>query len=92
MTNLNVNWTVRLAKEAAKQLKDLLPEQQELIRKRLREMAHDPFQGDVKALKGRWKGRYRKRAGRYRIIFIPLYREQVIEISAILLRTERTYD
>lgn len=55
-------------------------------------MADDPFRGDVKALRGRWKGRYRKRAGRYRIIFIPLHRERIIEVSAILLRTERTYD
>ena len=37
-------------------------------------MGEDPFQGDVRPLRGRqWQGRYRKRVGRYRIIFIPYH-------------------
>ena len=87
-----MNWTVRLSKEAERQLKQLPTDRQELIRKRLREMRRDPFRGNVKMLKGKkWKGRYRKVVGRYRLIFIPFYQEQVVEISAILLRTEKTY-
>ena len=55
-------------------------------------MRQDPFEGDVQPLKGKtWQERYRKRVGRYRLIFIPSHRERLVEISAILLRNERTY-
>jgi mRNA-degrading endonuclease RelE of RelBE toxin-antitoxin system len=55
-------------------------------------MQVNPFRGDVKPLKGKdWKGRYRKRIGRYRIIFVPIPALRVVEISQILLRTEKTY-
>lgn len=58
----------------------LTPEEERLVRKgetHLREMREDPFRGDVKPLKGKqWKGRYRKR---------------IVEISPILLRTEKAY-
>jgi len=85
-------WTVRLAKAAAGQLSELPLDHQELVRMHLREMAHDPFRGDVKPLKGKqWKGRYRKRVGRYRVIFIPFHAERAVEVSAILLRSEKTY-
>lgn len=87
-----MNWTVRLSKEAERQLKQLPLDRQELIRKRLREMREDPFRGDVKPLKGKkWKGRYRKVVGRYRLIFIPFHQERVVEISAIVIRAEKTY-
>ena len=87
-----MSWTVRLAKAAARQLSRLPSDHQELLRKHLREMIVDPFHGDVKPLKGKqWKGRYRKRVGRYRVIFIPFYVEQIVEASAILLRSEKTY-
>ena len=84
-------WTVKLAKTAARQLSELPPDHQDLIRTHLREMVHDPFRGDVKPLKGKqWKGRYRKRVGRYRVIFLPFFVERIVEVSAILLRSEKT--
>ena len=55
-------------------------------------MKDDPFSGDLVRLKGQqWKGRFRKRVGRYRLIFTPYYSEHVIEISQILIRSEKTY-
>jgi hypothetical protein len=55
-------------------------------------MRQDPFQGNVRALQGRrWQGRYRKRVGRYCLIFIPFHQQRIVEISAILLRDEGTY-
>jgi mRNA-degrading endonuclease RelE of RelBE toxin-antitoxin system len=87
-----MTWTVRLSRGAARQLRQLPQDQQALIRARLREMRDDPFSGDVIPLKGRrWQGRYRKRVGRYRIIFLPNHAEHIVEISAILLRNEQTY-
>ena len=44
------------------------------------------------SLKGKaWKGWYRKRVGRYRIIFLPYLKEQIVEISVIVARDEKTY-
>jgi len=55
-------------------------------------MREDPFRGDVEPLKGKkWKGQYRRVVSRYRLIFIPFHQERIVEIVAILLRTEKTY-
>ncbi|MGH8646053.1 MAG: type II toxin-antitoxin system RelE family toxin [Gammaproteobacteria bacterium] len=63
-----------------------------LIRNKLGEMAEDPFRGDVVPLKGKeWKGYYRKRVGRYRIIFVPHQRGRTVDVVAILVRDEKTY-
>ena len=87
-----MTWTVVLAKDAEKQFNNIPVDRQELILKHLRGMREDPFRGDVKPLKGKkWKGRYRKRIGQYRLIFVPRYAERIVEVSAILTRSERTY-
>ena len=87
-----MTWTVRLSRDAARQLRRLPQDQQALIRPRLREMRDDPLHGDVIPLKGRrWQGRYRKRVGRYRIIFVANHVERIVEVAAILLRDEQTY-
>jgi mRNA-degrading endonuclease RelE of RelBE toxin-antitoxin system len=87
-----MSWTVNLSRDAARQLKNAPRDQQRLLLARLDEMAEDPLRGDVKPLKGaRWRGRFRKRVGRWRIIFIPHHEQQLVEVSAILLRSEKTY-
>jgi len=87
-----MNWTIRLSKEAAKQLKGLPADRATLLRRRLREMGDDPLQGDVKPLKGKeWHGWYRKRVGRYRLIFTLDHSQHLVEVAAILKRDERTY-
>jgi mRNA-degrading endonuclease RelE of RelBE toxin-antitoxin system len=85
-------WGVRLAKAAAKQLEKLPPDYQTLLLTKLNAMRDDPLQGDVQPLKGKQpKGRYRKRVGRYRIIFTPDHDNRVVGVSAILPRDEKTY-
>ena len=85
-------WTIRLSPEATRQLSALPRDHQVTIGRAIDRMRQDPFQGNVQPLKGKqWQGRYRKRVGRYRLIFIPFHRERVVEISAILLRDEQTY-
>jgi hypothetical protein len=44
----------------------------------------DPIEGK------RWQGRYRKRLGGHRLIFIGDRRERIAETSAILLTDEQT--
>ena len=85
-------WTIQLSSDAEKQLSKLPRDRRELVGKAIDRMEEDPFQGDVAPLKGkRWRGRYRKVVGGYRIIFLPFRHVQVVEISQILIRSEKTY-
>ena len=85
-------WSIRLSLEAEKQLSELPGNRQAIIARAIDRMVEDPFQGNVRPLKGRkWKGRYRKVAGQYRLIFIPFHQQQTVEISQILIRSEKTY-
>ena len=85
-------WTIRLSPEAEKQLTHLPRDHQETLARAIDRMCNNPFQGDVQPLKGKkWQGRYRKRVGNYRLIFIPFHSEHRLEISQILLRSEKTY-
>ena len=85
-------WTIRLSPEATRQLSALPRDHQVTIGRAIDRMRQDPFQGNVQPLKGRrWHGRYRKRVDRYRLIFMPFHQQHIVEISAILLRTEGTY-
>ena len=87
-----MSWRAELSDAAERQLKRLPRDIQARIARAIDEIEADPFRGDVIPLKGRrWQGRYRKRVGRYRIIFIPNHAERLVEISAILLRNEQTY-
>ena len=87
-----MKWDVRLANHAASQLEKVPRDYYELLLKKLREMAEDPFRGDVVPLKGKeWKGYYRKRVGRYRIIFRPYQSDHIADVVAILARDEKTY-
>jgi mRNA-degrading endonuclease RelE of RelBE toxin-antitoxin system len=54
-------------------------------------MAASPLQGDVKALRGReWAGIFRRRAGRYRILFTADHSRQLVSVLRILRRSEKT--
>ena len=89
-----MTWTVQLTRTAVKQLRKLPRDTQQRIKRAIETLEKDPFAGDLKALKGSgWKGRYRKRVGRYRLIFILLSEPSTrrIIISAILSRSEKTY-
>ncbi len=87
-----MEWTVRLSPEAEKQLSRLPRDRQELIAKSIDGMRAEPFHGNAKALKGKqWEGRFRRAVGRYRLIFLPDHSNRVIEISQILIRSEKTY-
>jgi mRNA-degrading endonuclease RelE of RelBE toxin-antitoxin system len=55
-------------------------------------MAADPFEGNVKALKGdQWRGVFRRRIGDYRILFTAARAEQTVFVLRILLRSETSY-
>ncbi len=54
-------------------------------------MESDPFQGDLKRLKGKPPG-WRRRVGNYRIIYDLDFETREIAVHAILRRTTTTYE
>jgi mRNA-degrading endonuclease RelE of RelBE toxin-antitoxin system len=87
-----MNWDCRLSDEAVKQLHRLPSERQKQIARAITEMEQDPMRGDVLPLKGKkFRNVYRKRVGRYRIIFALDTTNRVVEIAAILARSGQTY-
>jgi mRNA-degrading endonuclease RelE of RelBE toxin-antitoxin system len=65
-----MNWVVRIADDARLFIQNLPDKARRQVFRGIVELEENPFRGDVKPLKGKeWKGYYRKRAGRYRIIF-----------------------
>jgi mRNA-degrading endonuclease RelE of RelBE toxin-antitoxin system len=87
-----MNWTVELSAAAEKDLKRLPRDRLASLMRAIDEMESDPFAGDVKPLSGpEWKGRFRKRVGRYRVIFTADRKIGKVAISAVLIRSEKTY-
>lgn len=86
-----MNWTVRIARRAAREIAALPRNRQAQIRQQLRDMESDPFQGDVRPLRGEWQGFHRKRVGRYRIIFRLVTDQHAIDIVAVRPRSDQTY-
>jgi mRNA-degrading endonuclease RelE of RelBE toxin-antitoxin system len=87
-----MKWAVELSASAVKELRRLPRDRLAQIARSIDEMGADPMAGDVKPLKGdEWKGYFRKRVGSYRIIFELDRASQVVAVSAILIRSERTY-
>jgi mRNA-degrading endonuclease RelE of RelBE toxin-antitoxin system len=87
-----MNWTIELSASAIKDLKKLPRDRQLQISRAIDEMEIDPMAGNVIPLKGtEWKGRFRKRVGPYRVIFMLDRTARTVSISAILIRSEKTY-
>ncbi|HTR38927.1 MAG TPA: type II toxin-antitoxin system RelE/ParE family toxin [Bryobacteraceae bacterium] len=87
-----MNWTVRLAEDAYQFVNSLPGKARRQASRSLNQLEADPFRGDVKPLKGEeWKGYYRKRTGDYRIIFSVNHSLRIVDVVAILLRSEKTY-
>ena len=85
-------WAVEFSASAEKELKRLPRDRQARIAHAIDEMEVNPLAGDVKALQGpEWKGRFRKRVGPYRIIFSVDHKVKLVAISAILIRSGKTY-
>jgi mRNA-degrading endonuclease RelE of RelBE toxin-antitoxin system len=87
-----MTWAVEVSAEAEKHLKRVPRDRRARLERAIDAMESDPFAGDIEPLKGpEWKGRFRKRVGDYRIIFTANHSTKLVGISAILLRSEKTY-
>jgi mRNA-degrading endonuclease RelE of RelBE toxin-antitoxin system len=87
-----MSWDCRLSKAAAKELARLPRDRQQQIGNTIAQMRSDPLGGDVLPIRsGKFEGALRRRSGRYRIIFSLDPARNIIEIAAILIRSEKTY-
>jgi mRNA-degrading endonuclease RelE of RelBE toxin-antitoxin system len=83
-------WEIVLAGPARKSLERVPSPDRERIEAALRQMTANPFQGDLKLLKGQQKT-FRRRIGAWRIFFFRVADEKRIVVSAIERRTSTTY-
>ena len=83
-------WNVQLAGPAQKDLRKLPPKDQERVKAALVAMQLDPFQGDIKRLKGQDTA-WRRRVGSLRIIYDLYFEEKLIVVAGILRRSSTTY-
>jgi len=86
-----MKWNLTITAPAQKDFQKLPQKDQARIKTVLIAMQDDPFQGDLKRLKGTSTG-WRRRVGSYRIIYDLYFEEHLIVISAILRRTSTTYE
>jgi mRNA-degrading endonuclease RelE of RelBE toxin-antitoxin system len=63
----------------------------ERIIRALDDITTDPLSGDITALRGEYKGLYRRRVGSWRIIFGLKPEQRVVLIGDIVRRTSTTY-
>jgi mRNA-degrading endonuclease RelE of RelBE toxin-antitoxin system len=88
--NTSVPWEIALTRPARKSLERVPAADLERLEAALKEMAANPFQGDLKLLKGKEKT-FRRRVGSWRIFFFRIPDERRIVVSAIERRTSTTY-
>ena len=87
-----MTWIAELSKSAEKDFRRLPRDARDRIARAIDELEVNPRRGDVILLRGaQWKGRRRKRVGPYRIIFTVDDTTNTVAISAILIRSKRTY-
>lgn len=89
-----MRFRVEVSREAERQLSKLPSKVRDRIARAIDEFEEqdDSLWSNVKALQGpEWKGRFRKRVGSYRIIFMRFPDRGLVEISAILIRSKGTY-
>jgi mRNA-degrading endonuclease RelE of RelBE toxin-antitoxin system len=87
-----MNWACELTDDAKRDLHDLPDAVQKRIARMLEQMQGDPFQGDVKALRGdEWRGVFRRRLGDYRVLFIADWAQHIVRVLRIVIRSGKTY-
>ena len=85
-----MEWNLQVAGPAQRDYRKLPAKDQRSVSRALLAMQENPFQGDIKRLKGQQTA-WRRRVGNYRILYDLFPDEQLIVVSAILRRTSSTY-
>ena len=85
-----MTWNLQLTAPAQRDFHRLPPKEQARVKAALISMQVDPFQGDIKRLKGQPTA-WRRRVGNYRIVYDLYFEQRVIVVAGILRRTSATY-
>jgi len=80
-------YKIAFEKEAEKEFLNLDSKSQKLVASKILDLQNGNFSND-KSLKGKHKGKFRKRAGNYRIIYLKESNYLVISIIRIAHRKE----
>jgi mRNA interferase RelE/StbE len=84
-----MKWGLVIANRAKRQLRRLSADEQQKINETFFEMSQDPFQGDVKFLRG--LNALRRRVGDWRILYELNEARMLIIVAAIKRRGSNTY-
>ena len=85
-----MNWKIKIAKRASKQIKRILKKDAERLLFVLEELTNDPYQGDIKKIKGA-ENIWRRRVGNYRILYEIFPKQKFVAVYNIQRRTTTTY-
>lgn len=85
-----MNWAIRLAEHARKQIKRIPPRDCSIILATLSRMKNNPFTGNIKHLHNE-RSAYRRRVGDWRVFFDVYPETNIVVIVSIERRTTTTY-
>jgi mRNA interferase RelE/StbE len=85
-----MRWGLALTSPAKRQLRRLSQPEQSEINQVFFLMRDNPFQGDIKFLRG-GRGVLRRRVGDFRILYELHYDDKVIVVTAVKRRGSNTY-
>ena len=85
-----MSWQVHIAKSAKKNLKHFLQKYQDHILLALRELAVNPYAGDIEKIGGE-QNTWRRRVGSYRILYEINVASKLISVRTIDRQTSNTY-
>ena len=85
-----MNWQIKIAGSAGKNLKRFPAQDITNIKSALDELVFNPYHGDIQKMEGR-ENSWRRRIGAYRIFFDIDKKRKIINITNIKRRTSSTY-
>ena len=85
-----MTWGLVITSRAKRQLRRLTEPERRLIDDAFSEMCRNPYQGDVRFLKGS-DGAFRRRTGDWRILYDLESEHKVIVVTAVKRRGSNTY-
>jgi mRNA interferase RelE/StbE len=85
-----MNWQIKIANTARKNLKKFPTKDKEKIKSALSELVFNPYAGDLEKMEGE-ENSWRRRVGVYRIFFDIDKKNKIINITSVQRRTSSTY-
>ena len=85
-----MNWAVRVAARAKKELRKFPRKDAQRIIYVMIGMAIDPFHGDIEKMLGE-ENSWRRRVGSYRIFYEIIQKQRLVNVFKIQRRTSSTY-